>query len=371
MHEYTNFISKNIAPPKAKRLVVYDGNGKIFCRIPLGHLKQSDDEKNYSFLAVSDVHITYHTANEDFQRALTFAENADCKFTCVCGDLTETGVASELEQYKTTVDNYAKTKPVYAMSGNHETGVEEMTFDKLIPYTRYPLFYSFGVDCQGNKVAEDLAKTPFAYDNNVKDIYIMVGYAGNGSYSGWSSPYFVTVEEIQWIYETLEANRNKRVFIFNHVYPYQDGVGDADRLYNANYWSTSDNSIGQAFISLLKHYKNTILFHGHSHLRYYLQSIDRMANYSDLFGYRSVHISSLAVPRDRTNEGGRYTNVFAESEGYVIDVYDNHIILNARDFIDNEKDGHIIPLGTYKIDTTLQTIEANTFTDSTGTIRTT
>ena len=42
----------------------------------------------------------------------------------------------------------------------------------------------------------------------------------------------------------------------------------------------------------------------------------------------------------------------------------------ARDFIDNDSDGHIIPLGTYKIDTTLQTIEANTFTDSTGTITT-
>lgn len=371
MHEYTKFISKNIAPSEAKRLVVYDGNGKKFCRIPLGRLKQSDDEKNYSFLAVSDVHITYDTSNEDFQRALTYAENTDCKFTCICGDLTNTGVAEQLQQYKTTVDSYAKTKPVYAMSGNHETGNEEMTFDKLIPYTGYPLFYSFGVDNQGNKISEDVTKNPITYGSNVKDVYIMVGYAGNGTRSGWSYEYFVTVEELQWLYETLEANRNKRCFIFNHVYPYQHGIGDVGRLYNANYWSTEDSSIGQAFISLLKHYKNTILFHGHSHLRYYLQEIGSRANCSDIFGYRSVHISSLAVPRDKNSESSGYTNIYAESEGYVVDVYDDYIILNARDFIDNDKDGHIIPLGTYKIDTTLQTIEANTFTDSTGTICTT
>ena len=63
-------------------------------------------------------------------------------------------------------------------------------------------------------------------------------------------------------------------------------------------------------------------------------------------------------------------NIYAESEGYIVDVYENCIILNGRDFIDNDKDGHGLGIATYKIDTTLQTIEANTFRDSTGTITT-
>jgi hypothetical protein len=49
-------------------------------------------------------------------------------------------------------------------------------------------------------------------------------------------------------------------------------------------------------------------------------------------------------------------------------VYENCIVLNGRDFIDSDNDGHGIGIATYKINTTLQTIEANTFTDSTGTI---
>jgi hypothetical protein len=189
-------------------------------------------------------------------------------------------------------------------------------------------------------------------------------YEGDGT--GWLSSKFVSIEELQWLYETLEANRNRRCFIFNHVYPYEDGVGDANRYYNGRYWRTQDGGVGQAFISLLKHYKNTILFHGHSHLRFYLQELDKKANYSSDVGYRSVHIPSLAVPRDRVDGSTQY--IYAESEGYVVDVYDDYIILNGRDFIDNDADGHILPIATYKIDTKLQTIAPDTFTDSTGTI---
>lgn len=121
-------------------------------------------------------------------------------------------------------------------------------------------------------------------------------------------------------------------------------------------------------MNLLKHYKNTILFHGHSHTRFWLQELDEKANYSNADGYRSAHIPSLAVPRDLAESGTSLENVYAESEGYIVDVYDDCIVLNGRDFIDNEKDGHLLPIATYKIDTTLQTIEAGTFTDSTGTI---
>lgn len=361
---YNKFIKANIAPSGAERIGVYAPDGTEITNIPLGRLAPPKKTKLYSFLALSDVHITYSTANADFQRALTYAETSDCKFTCICGDLTETGDADELEQFKSTVDSYAKTKPVYAIGGNHETLREAMTFDKLTPYTGHPMYYSFGVDADGTLTAKDINSTPIAYGDNTKDVYVMVGFAGKD----WSYPYFVTVEELQWLYETLEANRNKRCFIFNHVYPYQDRVGDAGRLYNANYWSTKDNSIGEAFINLLKHYKNTILFHGHSHLRYYLQEIEQMANFSEVVGYRSVHISSLAVPRDRLTDGSGYTNVYAESEGYIVDVYDDFIIINGRDFVDNDADGHIIPIATYKIDTRLVHVPAGTFTDSTGTI---
>lgn len=346
MYEYGHFIPENIAPIGAKRINVYDENGEKIYNIPLGRLTTPHLGKQYSFCALSDVHVTYDTANADFQRALTYAENSDCAFTCICGDLTSNGSDSQLSEYKHIVTTYAPTKPVYAISGNHESSLDYVTYDRMTPYTGKPLYYSF---------------------THGDDVFIMLGHYGKKNDGEvWLSSEFITTAELQFLYETLEANRNKRCFIFNHVYPYDDGVGDANRLYNGKVWRTADDGIGEAFINLLKHYKNTILFHGHSHLRLKLQEFDKKANYSSAVGYRSVHIPSLSVPRDKKDNG--FTIAYAESEGYIVDVYDDYIILNGRDFIDNDNDGHIIPLGTYKIDTTLKTIPANTFTDSTGTI---
>lgn len=352
MYKYTHFISENIAPVGSQKIGVYDKNGRRVAQIGLGKLSPllSKDDKLYSFCALADIHLTYDTANEDFQRALAYAE-ANCDFTCVAGDLTDSAAAeSQLALYKNIVDAYAPTKPVYAITGNHEH-YSNYSYKYLENYTGKPLYYSF---TKGN------------------DVFIMVGHYG-GWYAdniGWHSDEFVSVEEMQWLYETLEANRNKRCFVFNHVLPHEHGVGNPGNLYVTDnkplLWYTNDGGIGQVFISLLRHYKNTILFHGHSHTRFRLQELDNKANFSSSDGYRSVHIPSLAVPRDPSTDGVSLTDVYAESEGYIVDVYDNCIILNGRDFIDSDNDGHGIGIATYKIDTTLQTIEANTFTDNTG-----
>lgn len=347
MYKYTHFIPENIAPVGTTKIVARNSAGQEVCDFPLGNLAPPRATPLYTFCAISDVHLPYDTANADFQRALTYAES-NCDFTCICGDLTSTGSESELLNYKNTVSTYAKTKPVYPIAGNHENN-STISHSYLEKYTGHPLYYSF---TKGD------------------DVFIMLGhyggYAGDGI--GWKSDEFVSTDELQFLYKTLEANRNKRCFIFNHVYPYEDGVGDANRMYNGTNWRTQDGGIGQAFMNLLKHYKNVVLFHGHSHLRFYLQELDKKANYSSEIGYRSVHIPSLSVPRDRVD--GSTTYIYAESEGYIVDVYDDYIILNGRDFIDNDADGHILPIATYKIDTPLQTIEANTFVDSTGTIKT-
>lgn len=344
MYKYTHFIPENIAPSNVKSIGVYSANGNKVCNISLGRLTPPTQTKLYSFLALSDVHVQYDTATDDLKRALTYAES-NCDFTCICGDLTQSGTDAHLTQYKNIASAY--TKPIYAVGGNHDSIPEDQTSARISQYTGQPMYYSF---------------------NKGDDVFIMLSHYGKyeGDGTGWLASKFVSVEELQWLYETLEANRNKRCFIFNHVFPYEDGVGDANRYYGGGQWRTKDGGVGQAFISLLKHYKNTILFHGHSHLRFHLQEVDKKANYSSAVGYRSVHIPSLAVPREPVN--GTTTYIYAESEGYVIDVYRNYIVLNGRDFIDNDADGHDIPLGTYKIDTKLVNIEAGTFTDSTGTI---
>lgn len=346
MHKYPHLISVNTAPINTKKIGVYNAEGKrLFGIMPsqlLSNLKATD--KLYSFCALSDIHITYDTANADFQRALTYVENSDCLFTCICGDLTSSGTEAELAQYKNIVDTYAKTKPVKAIAGNHEN-YSTTSKNYLQTYTGQPLYYSFN---QGN------------------DVFVMVGHYGGygGDGVGWVQGEQFTTAELQWLYETLEANRNKRCFVFEHIFPW-GGSGNALGKYTSNNWSSTN---GTVFENLMKHYKNTVLFHGHSHLKFDLQEVDKKANYSSVNGYRSIHIPSLSVPRDIVDNA--LSVIYAESEGYIVDVFENCIILNGRDFIDNDKNGNWLPIATYKIDTTLQTVGANTFTDTTGTITT-
>jgi hypothetical protein len=167
------------------------------------------------------------------------------------------------------------------------------------------------------------------------------------------------------MYETLEANRNKRCFVFQHVFNWDEGdSGNPNDLYTFDLFNTGEQAEyrqkeKQCFINLLKHYNNTVWFHGHSHALFELQSLESWANYSGNLGYKSVHIPSITKPK---NANGEY--ITEGSQGYIVDVYDDFILLKGRDFVQ----GKYLPIATYKIDTTLQAIKPNTFTDSTGTI---
>lgn len=345
MKKYTNLIQQNIAPKEAKKIAVFNSAGNKIGIINLGNLAQTLlDKKLYSFGALSDVHITYETAESDFQKALTYLNKIEkVDFICICGDLISQGLAEQLNNYKTLVDTYSNNTPVYAISGNHESyddnwgqNSEDVIKNLIETYTGKPLYYSF------------------EYNN---DVFIMVGIKSDSEGKLFSEG------ELQWLYETLEANRNKRCFVFEHVRP-QDGCGNAYGIYSNDIWGGTEATI---FESLMKHYKNAILFHGHSHLKLALQTKDNLANIDRLFGSWSVHIPSLSVPRTGDISGApSKKELYAESEGYIVDVYENCIILRGRDFIKNE----YIPLGIYCLDTTLTNIEANTFVDSSNTLNT-
>ena len=186
MAKYEGFIPQNVAMPNASKIAVYNPNGKQVGTIALRGLKFPDNiEKLYSFGALSDVHYQEDTAPEDFQRALTYLnETEDVAFTCICGDLTNNGTAAELTAYKNAVDTYSPDTPVYAIMGNHDW--RGGLANSIANYTGHPTYYSIE---HGN------------------DVFIFVGIIND-----WTTDVLST-EELQWLYETLEANRNKRCFI--------------------------------------------------------------------------------------------------------------------------------------------------------------
>ena len=344
MAQYKDFIPQNVAPRTARRIGVYDSNGERVGAIPLGSLSFPNvGEKLYSFGAISDIHLQDDTAQDDFQRALTYLNEVEhVDFICIAGDLTDAGTAAQLGVYKNYIDTYSAETPVYEITGNHESRNANIAGD-FQTYTGKPLYYSFV---------------------HKGDVFIMVGSKGDTSSDGWPDEGgLFTTAELQWLYETLEANRNRRCFIFQHVRP-QDGCGNTFGIYNLDLWGGTEATV---FESLLRHYQNAHHFHGHSHLKFYLQYGSDIANIDHIFGGWSIHIPSLAVPRDGDPSGASSrVEVYADSEGYVVDVYKNGIHLRGRDFVK----GEFLPIASYWLDTTLQTIPAGTYSDPTGTIRT-
>lgn len=341
---YSTFISENKAPVSATKIGVYNSSGQRVGSIELTYsIKAQDSEKLYSFSALSDVHVGlnennkeyYLTSTEDFKRALQYLNNEEkVDFNCICGDLTVYASENELAYYKSIVDEFSSDTPVYVAAGNHEE-YKAYTSEFLESYTGNPLYYYFE---KGN------------------DVFIMLGII-----SSFEDRTFLD-GELQWLYEVLEQNRNKRCFIFEHVLT-EDGSGDALKLHTGSTLDKEPTSL--AFKNLLQHYTNTVYFHGHSHMQFALQQYSDTANYDKILGSHSVHIPSLSVPRGVSDDGKR-VSLFEDSEGYVVDVYENGVFLKGRDFVN----GKFLPVAQYYLDTTLKPIDENTFVDTTGVIDT-
>lgn len=337
---YPHFIPQNIAPSGAKSIGVYNSNGKQIGTIALGRMARPQKTKLYSFGLVSDIHLwkvnssSYGNSNEKFDNALSYFESKNCSFCVVPGDLTITGFylrtndsdvstqfldEGQFLAYKTICGTH--TIPVYELMGNHESYYGMPISNNLSLMSQYTgnsvLSYTFS---QGN------------------DLFIMCGQPRDA--------WVMSAEDLTWLGNTLEENKDKRCFVFVHAYIEEDSGDAMDVRENSIFelWGASNK---KAFMDLMRNYPNVILFHGHSHMKFECQELDECANYTDKNGFKSVHVPSLAVPRDVDVANNKSVDDKTASQGYIVDVYDDCIVLNGMDFINNTP----IPLGTFKIGT--------------------
>lgn len=337
MAQYKDFIPENVALSGTRRIGIYNSKGNRVGFIPLGRLTPPNiGKKLYSVGVLSDAHVVWTTGTSDLDRALTYFEEICVDFVCLSGDLADVGTDESLAKYKAIVDKHGI--PVYVSAGNHDAydadyvlRDEAEVSASMLTYTGNPLYFSF---------------------EHGSDVFIFVGICA-GTFSQ---------AELQWLYETLEKYRNKRCFLFQHGLAFE-GCGNAFGLYT---YDLLANTMGNVFKSLLRHYHNIIWFHGHTHTKFHGQEYNSMANYDNAFGCHSVHVPSCAIPRTDADGDGEFQIEYADSEGYVVDVYENGIHLKGRDFVK----GEFLPIASYWLDTTLQFVEAGTYVDSAGTITT-
>ena len=331
MHQYRHFIAQNVAPAGAAGIGVYDSAGKQVCTIPLGPLSRPAGEPLYSFGLVSDMHlypvaaVAWHPETK-FDGALAFFESMGCAFCAHCGDFTQTGVY--LEGNTTTPDlrQFAKYKeicdahgiPVYGICGNHESilGVPiTNNLEELRQYTGTELYYSIERD---------------------GDLFLFLGQPAHNKVMG--------DDALQWLRETLTANAGRRCFVFVHSYIEEDSGDAVDYRENSIFenWGAAKTN---AFMELLRQHPNVVLFHGHSHMKYECQAFDHNANYTRRNGFHSVHVPSLGKPRDVDTATGTTPEDDSGSQGCIVEVYPECIVVNGWDFVR----GKAVALGTYRI----------------------
>lgn len=344
----TQLIRENIKPPNADKLAIYNGNTKV-AEIDISSMIPTNlGAKLYSFGLLSDVHCMGNsnggTAADDgngvgnipngtqFHKALTFFENQGCDFACVSGDLTNIGFYASTDATTTYLTEFAEYKqicdlhpnlPIYECCGNHESywgrNITE-NLDLLEQYTGQGLTYTM---TQGN------------------DLFIFVGQSKD------TQP--MSDEHFTWLANILEANKDKRCFVFIHPYirPFSDvsDSGDPLRLHKEplfTYWGQVKTN---NFINLMKSYPNVIVFHGHAHMDFENQFVKTNSNYSTILGFKSIHIPSTAETRNVST--GEIVKKPNGSQGYICDVYANHIVLKGYDFEKNDYS----PIAQYCIDT--------------------
>jgi predicted phosphodiesterase len=406
-YKYKHFILQNIAPSGAKKIGVYNGNDEKIAEIALGKLTPPKTTPLYSFGLLSDIHMTgdsnvgttlkdgngYITDGYYFRKALEFFNEAGCNFVCISGDITDVGLFSytnesnkseyyyyypnQFEEYKAICDLFPNM-PVYSCCGNHESYVKDIanivddkwenpklnnnqwiakpepwtkidSQAKLRYYTKTPLYYTISAEntsptskVEGIDVIENYGNIKLPLDATVlsqtNDVFIMFGQASPTANATW---------DLDWLEATLEANKDKRCFVFEHLTLNTDS-GNPENVHNA-YWGTLEKRL----VSILSKYENVILFHGHSHMQFREQEKVSYSNFSTNRGFKSIHIPSTSYTRkmvDKNNNGvwesGEKENINDGAQGYICDVYEDFIALRGYDFQTKE----FIPVAQYKID---------------------
>lgn len=333
MPTYDDFIDANVVPGEAAAIGIFDEAGVKVGSIEVDNGFKAD--KNgllYSVGMLSDVHLNtqnsyYNDSFTDFDAALKFFNSVGVDFTCTCGDISENGIEAEFKRYKEIVDANSST-PVYTTTGNHDATQSGLNNDLWKEYTGHGLTY---------EVTRELP-------NGKTDHYFFLGM------SVWNFAEAYTDADLMWLRSRLEAYKHDRCFIITHLF-FPEGAGNMLNIYPEGNWlrGVQLNELKE----LAAKYLNTIWFSGHSHWKWSLQQFDDDANvYRNSGAGWTVHIPSCAKPSDSDGISSRDEKK-DQSEGAVINVYENYIDVLGVDFIS----GKYLPIATYRLDTTLQDME--------------
>ena len=296
-------------------------------------------DKLYSFGIVSDIHCGTASSNSgysltnDIPAAWRYFNEQDVNFICSTGDVINGGVGSSEAQltafFNVTNDvtNNEKALKFYPGRGNHDCQEQNQSLWLSIMNLPKDLVIRYGdpsLTTYNGTISADI----YRLDILETDMFIMQSV---GTSYG-SKP---TNEDQQTkLTELLTNNKDKRIFYFMHV-PMERTVGDPFSAYDLQ--NGAYPQIGTTyynwFMNLMANNRNVIFFNGHTHFQFEDALNDpNTIVYDDngTYGW-FIHIPSLGIPREWTT-GISYHTSKDRSQGGIVDVYKDYIIIRGRDF---------------------------------------
>jgi predicted phosphodiesterase len=336
-----NFIKLNLIPIEASRIVAIKDN-VIKASFDIPSNKRITDSKKLSFGLISDMHVdgsggSSSEANDDFVRALKYFDSKHVDMNILTGDAVNNGLLVDLEAFKNLKESSTNV-PLYVCRGNHDT-------------------YN---DCNADNFTKYIEENGLHFEKEIKgDKYLFIGLNAENFTTPFKS------ESMEWLKTKLEEYKNQRVFLMQHVFVGE--TGNIAGLYpHSDGFDMTEGTRSREFVDLLSKYRNVIMFTGHSHLDFNLQRLGENANVAlrtKTLCHR-VHTPSTSKPRKNdinTEDIPDNTYTYREgSQGYLVDVYNNYIVLHGIDF---EK-GLFLPYAQYILDTTSILIEGDNNTSS-------
>ena len=335
-------------PDGAKTVIARVGKTEVKT-IELPENKQPENEKPlYRFGALSDVHFNrYRLSLTDdamiaFPNALNFFKAYGVKLVGLSGDLSNRSELDSFKKYNSVVSEY--DFPVYTSTGNHDVN-DNFSLENWQKYVNTGV-YGEKKDSGIADVAANGLDFVYAPDGENGDIFIFYSQY-RWSYNHDDSR-ILTDAQLDWLENQLNKYKNNTVFLFFHTFlandseddPYS-GVGnlinDKGVYYNLMFTRNTPDEV--RFRSLLRDNKNVVFFSGHSHWSFAMQRFNERLNISDYDGEycTMVHISSVSSPRTVKNGSTDKNERFLrQSEGYLVSVYPDRIILTGVDFYMHE-----------------------------------
>jgi len=303
MHKYSAI------PREAEQLFISGKRTNIVIDLPKNKL--ATGEMIYSFGAGSDLHVQY----EKIEKALSFLVGQGIDAYVASGDLTQDGTDNEFLDVCDTIKRVlGDTIPFYSTKGNHDINVSNEIWGEEFD-TDTPLYYAKEIN---------------------GETFVFMGMVA------WTNPF--AEGALDWLEQLLAEKDGQRVYIFEHLF-LMDTVSSLRNtagaiIYpNGNLMALTDpNDI--RFRALIDQYPNVFHFSGHSHWIYRMQEYDVNANIYSAGEENGtyVHISGLGTPLMSDGKTTRETAGADVSEGMLVEVYDDYIIIKgvdhyAREFV--------------------------------------